>query len=180
MLEAELRELQRDLDRIARGPEVCRPPDWRKTKILNNDGILADARKFLDPDWWKRAEPRDASNREILRMVERGELLHDGVVEENVEAGGRGVTAEEVVEHQHNQQKVGVDEETWRSYMGEPKDDARQWLKELSAKIDTNVPDRKGWWGTLRDHVHAKPNGARIRDLDPGIVELCLKNLCTQ
>jgi hypothetical protein len=180
MFEIELQELQRELDAIAAGAPPP-TPDWRKTKILNNEGgILADARKFLDPDWWKRAEPRDERG-EILALLKRAGLgkLRDGMEEENVHAGERGVTASEVAEHQHNKQKVaGTDEGAWRSYLGDPKDDARAWLKKLSAQVDMNVRHKKGWWGTLCDHVHGKPTGAKVRDLDPRLVELCLKNLC--
>ena len=185
-----IEELQGELDAIASGGTSARPPDWRKTKILNNEGgILADARKFLEADWWKRAEPRDASNREILRMVERGQLrMGDGKEEENQQFVGSGtpVTAGEIAEHQRDKAKrrrerSAVDEgEEWREYLGSPGDDARAWLKDLSVQVDTNAGDNKGWWGTLRDHVYGKPDGAKIRELDPRIVEFCLQNLCTE
>lgn len=184
MFDLEMKQLQADLDRIYAGtPPV---PDWRKTEIGNNrDGIMADARRFLQPDWWRRSEPNDPDD-QIIDLVRRKGLgtlrIADGVEEENVHAGGRGVTAAEVVERQQNKEKVtGHDEgEDWRAYMGEQKDDAREWLKELSAKVDVNVRRKKGWAGTLRDHIFAKPNGAKIRDLDPRLLEVCLKNLCEE
>jgi hypothetical protein len=167
-------EMQRELNRIA-----AEPPHWSETRIRNwGKGSLVDeARKIQEPNWWTRRETAVAAVTRILDRAARALGLDDEdepaqAKRERREraAGGRGAGRENV--------EVADDEEPWRAYMGEPNDDARQWLKDLSAKIDMNVTAKKGWWGTLRDHVQAKPNGARIRDLDPRIVELCLKQLC--
>jgi len=189
-------ELQRELDRIA-----AEPLHWTQTKILGNEGgILADARKFLEPDPWpdprRRESPAVAAIQNIFRRFER---VNDdeaetsqakrerreraaeghGAGKENVEAReGRPITSPQIAEAQRDREKGVDDEEGWRAHLGDPGDDARAWLKKLCAEVDVNVSDKKGWWGTLLDHVQAKPVGAKIRDLDPRIVELCLKKLC--
>jgi hypothetical protein len=117
-----------------------------------------------------------------MDLVRRAGLgsLRDDKESENVHAGPTGPTAASVAAHQREEKTTGHDEGDWRSYLGNPGDDARAWLKDLTAQVDTNARDNKGWWGTLRDHVYAKPNGAKIRDLDPRIVEMCVKNLCQE
>ena len=181
MFETELRELEQELAVIA-GTTVKAPPDWHKTKIGNwgKNGLANEVKRLFQLDWWKRDEPRDERG-EILALLKRAGLgnLRDGVQEENVHAGERGVTASEIVEYQHNKQKID-DEGDWRSYLGNPGDDAREWLKKLSTQVDTNAPTNKSWWGTLRDHVYGKPNGAKVRDLNPGLIELCVQSLCTE
>jgi len=54
--------------------------DWRTTPIANRGSLIDDARRLLQPDWWKAAEPRDRENREIIRLLERkglGTLVDD-------------------------------------------------------------------------------------------------------
>jgi len=180
----DLTELEHELNTISATGTIPRPPDWRKSQILNNDGLLSDARKFLEADWWKRAEPRDGNNREILRLVERGQLrMGDGKEEENQQFAGSGtpVTASEIAEHQRDKaqrRREGSDvEEQWREYVGQPRYDAREWLADLAKKLDANTTEKKGWWGTLRDHVYSKAPDARIEDLNQQLIELCLKNI---
>ncbi len=162
--------------------------DWRTTPIeITPRARATDPLNLAREEWWRAAEPRDASGREIIDLVRRAGLgtlrIRDGVEEEKRQfhAGERGVTASEVAEHQHNKQKVaGHDEGDWRSYVGSPGDDARGWLADLAKKLDANAADNRGFFGALRDHILAQPKGATCADLNQQLVELCLRSLCSE
>jgi hypothetical protein len=169
------RELKRDLERIAM--EVPAPPDWRKTKIGNNrDAIMADARRFLQPDWWKRAEPRDDQSREIIRLVERAGLgtlqIRDGKEEENRQfGGGSGMTTSEIAEAQQNAEKVGIDE-----LSPDDNESIADWLGRLGARIDSNG-HRKALWAGLRGYVSRFRGDAKAKTtLDKKLVRRFLQH----
>ncbi len=186
-------ELKLKLDAIAARGTIPRPSDWRKTKIGNWDGIEKEAQRIAEPHWWRKpSNQAEQTINEVLRRAGLGRLVLDTGPSEEFEnerdrqrkANERGDTpvhASEVAEAQQNKQKTGVDdEEKWKSYLGEPKDDARRWLKDLAGKLDTNARENRGWWGTLRHHIETSPRGARVEDLNPELLELCLKNLCSE
>jgi hypothetical protein len=182
MFEVELRQLQCKLDRIA-----AEPPHWTETKIGNYEGgILRDAERISGSDWWKRSEPRDASNREVIRLVERAGLgtlriIRDGKEEENVWGGERrsGTTASAVAEHQRDREKVGVhDAEEYETYLPEPEDNAWAWANALAMKVDTNTAESRPWYSALLSYIHKFPQTSQARDLDQETVGKLVKEIC--
>src|SRR5207248_9767286 len=97
---------------------------WRGTPIEVTDAARAtDPFRLSRDGWWKRAEPRDAHGREIIRLVERAGLgklrVRDGMASaehererdatrHQSEKSHSGVTAAEIAAHQRD--KGDVDE----------------------------------------------------------------------
>jgi hypothetical protein len=186
-----MEELAAELNAIATGAKPP-APDWRKTKILNYEGgLVREAQHIANPEWWNK--PREEAGQALNVLLERaglGRLVDTTDPREN-HGGEKGITTNEIARRQRDKEKnlnesasknrEAQDESApWQKYLGEPRDDARTWLKDLSARVDTNSQDNKGWFGTLRDHVNSKPQGARVADLNPQLVELCVRALCTE
>ncbi len=171
-------DLQRELNHIAAGI-----PDWRKTKILNSEGgILGDARKFLDPDWWKRSQPRDEQNRDILRILDRAGLhLVDGVQEENQQFHPKGeartgTSASEIAEHQRDKRQrdreAGVNDELAPTETESLSD----WFARLAKAIDANG-SKKIFFDALRAHASRYRGDSLAKNLDGKLVQAFLKNV---
>jgi hypothetical protein len=47
---------------------------WKETRIGNWNGLADEARKLMEPDWWKIREPRDRTGREIFRLADGEDL----------------------------------------------------------------------------------------------------------
>jgi len=177
-------ELQKEID--ANEGIVPAPADWRKTEILKwKGGIIADVARLdssAGSEWWKRPQSEAEKLDHLLTTLRPA---RDGAEEENVHVGER-VTAEEVARVQRDKAKrrrEGDDEEeepetSWEKLLGRPRDDARTWLRDLSARIDMNGEGR-GFFGALKDHVESKPRGATCGDLNAKLVEFCLRQLCS-
>lgn len=128
--------------------------DWRTTPIAQNDGILADAKKFMEPNWWKRTEPRDAEGREIIDLVRRAGLgalrIKDGQEEEQRQYGEGGTSGEEVSRHRRNKEKnLNAAGDELEPAEGESVSD---WLARLAKYIDTNG-SKKIVWDALRSYA---------------------------
>jgi hypothetical protein len=174
-----LDKLQSDLNAIAAEPEgqvVPTPPDWRQTRIAGWNGFSAEAARIQNPRWFDK--PTSAAEANLNALLERAGLgkLRDGK-EGRIEAR---VEVEEVVQAQHEKQKAGVEDEgeEWRSYLPESGDDARAWLSDLSTRIDMNARSNKGFFGALTTHVESKGKDAKCADLNPQLIEICLRALC--
>jgi hypothetical protein len=170
-------DLQRELNSIATGI-----PDWRKTKILNHDGgILADAERIWRPEWWRRAEPRDAGGREIIALVKRAGLgtlrISDGVEEENEWGKARqnrtGTTVEEVIEHQRDREKAGVADELSPA----ENESIQEWFARLAKAIDSKGA-KKLFWDALRAYASRfRGDVSAKKNLDAKLVATFLKNI---
>jgi hypothetical protein len=179
-----LKELQGDVDRIVNAVPV--PPDWRKTKIGNNQGgIVADVKRLSNPEWWRKsANQAEQSLSDLLKRAGLGTL--DGDPREETENYREApVTAAAIAERQRDKaqrrERSAADEgEKWREYLGELRDDARAWLAELGKKLDMNTPDNRGFFSALKGHIDSQKQGARIGDLNQPLIELCLRALCTE
>ena len=168
--------------------------DWRETPIeVTATASATDPVRLAQEGWWKRAEPRDASGREIIRLLERGGLgrLRDASEEHLKQAyreSEKGPTSAEIAERQRDKaqrRREGAagdeeDPQTWKEYLGSPADDARAWLRRLGAKVDANTLENKGFFDTLIDHIRSKPAGARVSDLNQELVAFCLKAICSE
>ncbi len=180
MFETEFRELESELKTIAAGGTTPRPPDWRKTKILGNEGgILADARKFLQPEWWRRGESQaGASLHDIFRRFET--RVSDGVAEENEYPEGRhrSLSSNEIAEPQRDREKVGQDAEAFEEYLPGPDQDVHKWLANFSKHVDINTEERRPWFSALQSYVAKFTPGTKARELDDRAVRELVRKIC--
>jgi hypothetical protein len=189
-----MEELEAELNAIAAGAPAP-IANWRTTPIKGwEHGFAGEAQAIRQKEWWNK--PREEAGRslnDILKRAGLGRLQDTDERENEGHEKGTGTTAKEIAERQREKEKnlsssasknrvAHADDERapWQKYLGEPRADARTWLKDFSARVDTNSQDNKAWWGTLRDHVASKPQNARVEDLNPQLVELCVRNLCTE
>jgi hypothetical protein len=188
-------ELRVELEAIAGQRTVAKVPDWRKTPIGNwEGGFVREAQRIANPEWWRK--PSNAAEQSLNDLLKRAGLGRLQDTDERENNGGEketGATAKEISASQREKEKnlsasasknreahADDEGESWREHLGKPGNDARTWLKDLSARVDTNRQDNKGWFGALRNHVNSKPQGARVADLNSQLVELCVRALCTE
>jgi hypothetical protein len=188
MLEKEFAELKSELDAIA--GVRAKPPNWRATKIKNWDGgMVAEIERLRGPGWW--AKPSNEAEELLKRLATRdeaGTVAWREAAREAKENEGAEITAGEIAERQRDKTQgrlegaAGDEDEPqgWRKHLGNPGDDARAWLGALAKRLDANARDNKGFFGALKDHITSQKHGARIEDLNPSLVELCLRGLCSE
>lgn len=147
-------------------PTVPAPRDWRKTPIANwSDGALVrEVERIGGPNWWKTDEPRDASNREIIRLVDRSGkkgFIRDG--------------GEESDEHT-KRREAGVDDEELRKLLPDDDETIVSYLARLGTIIDFNGPNKILCDG-LRGFCARFRGDALARNLDSNVVAAFLKKV---
>jgi hypothetical protein len=149
--------------------------DWAAIPIGRNDGgLVADAKQFLGPDWWKRAEPagiRDIND--LLRSRGMG-TLRDDTDKENVHAGEPGMTASEVAEYQHEKEK-GKREESTDQLEPEENETIASWFGRLAVHVNNS---NKLFLDGLRSYASRFPgNSSARKTLDAKVVAEFLQKL---
>jgi hypothetical protein len=159
----ELAELKSKLAVIA-----ARPPHWNETCIKGWNGMMREAERMdAVPEWWKNSRQNNlAAVNELLEKVGLSKL-RDGVEEENVHAGERGVTASEVAEHQRDKEKnMGRDD-----LDPEENESIAAWLARLNIHVDASDP----FFMALRSHAGRFRGDAPARKtLDAKLVQAFL------
>ncbi len=67
----------------------------------------------------------------------------------------------------------------YNEYIGEPGQDARDWLNGIETKLADRQedPSTRPHWNILRNYVGKLPDGAKVRDVDRKVLDYCLGNL---
>jgi hypothetical protein len=154
--------------------------DWRETPIGRNDGLIADARKFLQPHWWRNSEPRNERG-EILRILDRAGLgtLVDTTEEfkrkrelqkKNNDKPSEGLTGSELAGRQRDRE--GADELA----PGEG-ESINQWFARLATAVDFTGP-KKPFIDVVRSYASRFRGDSLARTtLDAKLVKTFLQQL---
>jgi hypothetical protein len=151
---------------VAEIPVVRAPSDWKKTKIGNwGDGALVkEVERIERPDWWLRDEPRDASGRPHLRLVDRSGkkgFFQDGEEEPDQHGKNREARAAE-----------GLDDE---ELLPNDTETIVQYLARLAVTVDVNDGPNKILFDGLRGYASRFRGDALARNLDSTVVATFLK-----
>lgn len=149
--------------------------DWRQTPIQVTAAALAtDPTRLAQEGWWKGIEPRDSSNREIIRLVERRELkTADG----QEEAGrlDRRTTARQISQRQRDKaqrRREGADE-----LIPTDSESIQEWFARLAKAVDANGP-KKIFFDGLRSYASRfRGDASARRTLDGKLVAAFLRNV---
>ncbi len=106
---------------------------------------MAEARKFLDPDW-----PKRDVRTQLLDILNRAERAVDNMQQEREQfhpKGERTTSSSEIAEAQQNAEKVGIDE-----LSPTETESITDWFGRVGEVIDANG-DRKVLWAGLRGYA---------------------------
>jgi hypothetical protein len=157
--------------------------DWRTTPIGRNaDGILADAKRFLEPEWWRRdrrGAPDLVTVNELLencglrRLRSRDEVDPDFKRRRDAQ-----VKKNESYESSTPAAEADDEEEAWEDYLPSPNDNVRQWYEALPKHVDINAKDRRSWFSSLGSYINKFPASAIARDLDQDTICKLVQQIC--
>jgi hypothetical protein len=184
-------ELKRDLERIEKA--VPTPPDWRKTRIGNNQGgIVADVERLSNPGWWRK--PSNQAEQSLTALLNRAGLgsltdtteafirKRDRQKEKN-ESYEESTSAAEIAERQRDRAQrrregAVTDEGEYAKYFPEANDNAWAWADALATKLDTNTPESRPWYSALLSYIHKFPQKTKASDLGQETVAKLVKQIC--